>query len=204
MARLTITNAARVAGISRHALSRAITRGRVRRDADGLVDTAELERAGYTLLPNAGALTETRQRARSTEQERNAADTPQTDSLPQDDTDFFLQLRDELRRELNAAHARQLRLLRLVEQLSRYVAKTLHPGGASALGASPPPQIRTPIMTLLRKHYPEGLTRKEIETSLNSPKNLRNTLQGMYREGLVARLDTGVYTVAPEHRSTDA
>src|SRR5215475_6184166 len=47
MAKLTITDAARVAGVARSTLYRAIQTDRVSADPDGRVDTAELLRVGY-------------------------------------------------------------------------------------------------------------------------------------------------------------
>jgi hypothetical protein len=96
-----------------------------------------------------------------------------------------------------------MRLLRLLERLSRYIARAGLPDGAAALVAPPQPQIRQPIMSLLRQ-YPNGLELKEIAIKINSPKPLRNVLQGMYRAGLVVRVKTGVYAVAPAHRSPEA
>src|SRR5258705_11473557 len=49
MAKLTISDAARVAGAARSPLHRAIRTGRLSVDPDGHIDTAELLRAGYTL-----------------------------------------------------------------------------------------------------------------------------------------------------------
>src|SRR6185369_3948826 len=49
MAKLTISGAARVAGVARSTLHRAIHAGRLSPDPDGHLDTAELLRAGYTL-----------------------------------------------------------------------------------------------------------------------------------------------------------
>jgi len=49
MAKLTISDASRVAGVARSTLHRAIRTGRLSVDPDGHVDTAELLRAGYTL-----------------------------------------------------------------------------------------------------------------------------------------------------------
>jgi hypothetical protein len=49
MAKLTISDAARVAGVARSTLHRAIKQGRLSVDPDGRIDTAELLRAGYTL-----------------------------------------------------------------------------------------------------------------------------------------------------------
>jgi hypothetical protein len=119
---------------------------------------------------------------------------PLHETPPQESVLFF-QMLDEFRQELDTAHASHRRLLRLLEQLSRYLAR-IQPRGASVLGAPPQPQIRQPILTLLG-NAPEGLTRKEIETALQSPKRLSYTLQGMYREGLVVRLRPGVYGLPP-------
>ena len=49
MAKLTVSDAARVAGVARSTLHRAIRAGRLSVDPDGHIDTAELLRAGYTL-----------------------------------------------------------------------------------------------------------------------------------------------------------
>ena len=199
--RLTDSSAARVIHISRSTLRGVIKRGSLPVDPEGLVDTADLQQLGYTVDPDALAREQAGQ-ARGTAQTSATAGTPQTDILPQA-LDLFGQLRDEIRGELDAAHARQMRLLRLLERLSRYIAKAGLPGGAAALSAPQPPQIRQPIMSLLRQH-PQGLARKDIETTLHSPKNLRNTLQGMHRAGLLVRRQTGVYAVAPEHQSPEA
>jgi len=201
MSKLTVSQAARVIGLPRTTLRGVIKRGSVSVNPDGLVDTADLEQAGYTVDPEALAREQAGQ-ARGTAQASPTAGTPQTDILPQA-LDLFGQLRDEIRGELDAAHARQMRLLRLLERLSRYIAKAGLPDGAAALVAPPQPQIRQPILSLLRQ-YPQGLGIKELETKLNSPKPLRNVLQGMYRAGLLVRLHTGVYAVAPEHRSPEA
>jgi hypothetical protein len=49
VAKLTMAEAARVADVARSTLYRAVHGGRLSLDPDGLVDTAELLRAGYTL-----------------------------------------------------------------------------------------------------------------------------------------------------------
>jgi hypothetical protein len=58
--------------------------------------------------------------------------------------------------------------------------------------------MRQPILSLLQD-YPNGLTRKDIEAKINSPKPLQDVLQGMIRDHLVVRLKPGVFAVAPEH-----
>ena len=49
MAKLTISDAARACRVARSTLQRAINAGRLSLDAEHLIDTAELMRAGYTL-----------------------------------------------------------------------------------------------------------------------------------------------------------
>ena len=49
MAKLTISEAARVAGVARSTLQRALRSGRLSADADHRIDTTELLRAGFTL-----------------------------------------------------------------------------------------------------------------------------------------------------------
>jgi hypothetical protein len=111
MAKLTISDAARVAGVARSTLHRAIKQGRLSVDPDGHLDTAELLRAGYTLqrsLPH-----ETRQalqgatpRSRSAPQVSIPADM-QPMMLMHQERDLLRLERDLLRRELDAAHIRE-------------------------------------------------------------------------------------------------
>jgi hypothetical protein len=49
MARMTLTEASRITGAARSTLYRAIEEGRLTREPDGTVDTAELLRAGFAL-----------------------------------------------------------------------------------------------------------------------------------------------------------
>ena len=79
MAKLTISDAARVAGVARSTLHRAIHAGRLSVDADGRLDTAELLRAGYTLQRSApqekgGALQDATPRTREAQQPRSPAE----------------------------------------------------------------------------------------------------------------------------------
>lgn len=51
MAKLTLADAARVAGVSRVTLHRYIKAGKLRQQPDGRVDTADLTKAGFSLQP---------------------------------------------------------------------------------------------------------------------------------------------------------
>jgi hypothetical protein len=200
----------------RSTLRGLISRGIVPIDPHKLVDTVDLEQAGFTLQPEALADEEARQQGKRMAhaldsealayQEVRQQDKRQLEILLQA-PDLFRQIQDEFQRELDAAHARQIRLLHLMGELHQYVNIAVRVGRAgrlSQLSLFPLPkgEIRQPILTLLRE-YPQGLTRKEIETKLSSPKNLRDTLQGMYRDGLVERPKPGIYTIASKRRSTE-
>ena len=51
MAKLSKVDAAKAAGVSRQTLYTYLKDGRLSADADGLIDTTELLRAGFTLHP---------------------------------------------------------------------------------------------------------------------------------------------------------
>ena len=111
MAKLTISDAARVAGVARSTLHRAMHAGRLSVDADGRVDTAELLRAGYTLhgAPHqvpATALQDATPPRRDTQQTHTPAETQGLLALQQE-RDLLRLERDLLRRELDAAQTRE-------------------------------------------------------------------------------------------------
>lgn len=198
MAKLPVSSAARAIGVPRTTLRGAIRRGIVPVEPGNLVDTTELERAGYTVEPDALAIEETRLQEKSLAQVSTTQGKQQLAALDKIPS-LLHELFTSLREDLNQTHARQINKLRNLEQLLREIAKTGWPRGASLLGTPPPPQMRQPILSLLQ-HYPNGLTRQDIETKLNSPKKLQHVLQGMIREGLIVRPKPGVFTVAPEHQ----
>ena len=111
MAKLTISDAARVAGVARSTLHRAIKHGRLSVDPDGHVDTAELLRAGYTLhqsTPQATvvALHDATPRSHGAQQTPSRAET-QAERLLQQERDLLRLERDLLRLEIEAAHTRE-------------------------------------------------------------------------------------------------
>jgi hypothetical protein len=111
MAKLTISDAARVAGVARSTLHRAMHAGRLSVDADGRVDTSELLRAGYTLhgathQSHAPALQDATFPRRDTQQTHTPAETQGVLALQQE-RDLLRLERDLLRRELDAAQTRE-------------------------------------------------------------------------------------------------
>src|SRR2546426_12461570 len=108
MAKLTISDASRVAGVARSTLHRAIRAGRLSVDPDGHVDTAELLRAGYTLQRSTpqgvpGALQDATPRSSDAQQGVTPAETQPLSAVHQE-RDLLRLERDLLRRELEAAH----------------------------------------------------------------------------------------------------
>jgi hypothetical protein len=111
MAKLTISDAARVAGVARSTLHRGIRQGRLSVDPDGRIDTAELLRAGYTLQRSVQqekpvALQDATPRSTVAQQSHSPAEI-QPVLVLQQERDLLRLERDLLRRELDAAHGRE-------------------------------------------------------------------------------------------------
>src|SRR5215467_5209098 len=111
MAKLTITEAARVAGVARSTLHRAINAGRVSVDPDGHLDTAELLRAGYTLhvatqQGDAPTLHDATPRNRSAQHPPFPAEIQALQAVQQERELLRLE-RDLLRQQLAAAQIRE-------------------------------------------------------------------------------------------------
>src|SRR5262249_16770589 len=111
MAKLTISDAARVADIARSTLHRAIKQGRLSVDPDGHIDTAELLRAGYTLQRSAqqvqrGSLQDATPPSSVAQQVSTPAEIQSILTLQQE-RDMLRMERDLLRRELEAAQMRE-------------------------------------------------------------------------------------------------
>jgi hypothetical protein len=111
MAKLTISDAARVAGVARSTLHRAIKAGRLSLDPDGHLDTAELLRAGYTLHRSARqrpaeALQDATPRSSGAQHPHTSTETQPLLALQQE-RDMLRMERDVLRRELEAAQIRE-------------------------------------------------------------------------------------------------
>jgi DNA-binding transcriptional MerR regulator len=98
MAKLSITEAARVTGVSRVTLHRYIKAGKLSRSADGTIDTAELLRVGLVLHPDTVLQPETLQRE---------VTSPTTPTVTAPDAATLQRLLTVLQRELEAAHARE-------------------------------------------------------------------------------------------------
>jgi len=130
MAKLTVSDASRVAGVARSTLHRAIRAGRLSADADGRLDTAELLRAGFTLQgstlhPRPGALQDATPRSSAALHPHVPQET-QAVSAMQQERDLLRLERDLLRQQLEvsqareeAAREREALLLRMLEQVQQ-------------------------------------------------------------------------------------
>src|SRR5438105_3625314 len=130
MAKLTISDAARVVGVARSTLHRAIKHGRLSVDPDGHVDTAALLRAGYTLQrstqhPSAVALQHATPRSSGAQQARTPAESHGEVPLQQE-RDLLRLEQDFLRRELEAAHTREQAALERAQAAREREALLLH------------------------------------------------------------------------------
>ena len=202
MAKLSISNAARVAGVSRVTLHRYIKAGKLSRTPDGLIDTSELLRLGMVLHPDTVYHPVTMQ------QEVTPPATPPVSST---DTATLQQLISVLQRELDAAHAREQAaqdrealLLQMLQQVQQQSQRLLDmPRSAPALPMSPAQLVtrgadrgamRQRIVALLYKH-PEGLSPAQIHGHLGVEKSLAHTCVAMARDGLIRRVEPGRYGV---------
>jgi hypothetical protein len=135
MARLTISEAARVAGVSRVTLHRYIKAGKLSRSADGTIDTAELLRIGLVLQPDTVLQPVSLQ---------HDVTPPETAPVAAPDPATLQQLLTVLQRELDAAHTRE-EAARERETLLLQMLSQLHQQNQRLLDVprpqdAPPPQ----------------------------------------------------------------
>jgi hypothetical protein len=190
MARLPITEAAKVTGVSRVTLFRHIKAGRLSRHPDGTIDTAELQRDGFT-LKHATVTTEV---------------TPQLVATPPATEQYLERIiatlhdeRDTLKRQLEQAVEREAFLLRLLEQ-----AQTQNTRLLDMPRQAPAPQQRQ-TATDLRQRILDFMRRAgkavrpgEVQEALGLATTVRHVMRRMVERGLLRRVDQGVYDLSEE------
>ena len=98
-----------------------------------------------------------------------------------------------LERALEQARERELRLLDLLAHLT---GQRRAPQAPAAPAAQPPGGgLRPQIVAVLQQH-PEGLSPKAVRTLLAVDHDVRSTMKGMVRSGLLTRRAAGRYVVA--------
>jgi hypothetical protein len=209
----TIAAAARLVGMAKGKLYQAIRTGRLQATTGPepgdvlMVTTAALQEAGFsvpstTLTPAPAAATSAMAAA-------SAVDVPApSQELPPVSSGAEQALIAHLERALEAAQARENRLLDLLAQFTQPQSTPSAPlmperqstapaASAGSRAAIPPPQgsLRQQILSVLQAH-PEGMSPQAVRTLLHLDREVRSTMKGMVRSGLLTRLEAGRYVVA--------
>ena len=107
-----------------------------------------------------------------------------------------------LERALEQAQARELRLLELLADLTRQRSAPPAPPAPVRPAAGPRPLARPPlrglrqqIVAVVRQH-PEGIAPRDVRTLLAVDHDVRSTMKGMVRSGILTRREAGRYVVA--------
>jgi AcrR family transcriptional regulator len=201
MAKLSKVDAAKAAGVSRQTLYTYIKDSRLSVDADGLIDTAELLRAGFTLrtLHEVG-----RPIAEPTGQPLTSRmDTVDTLDVYQDMIAMLKQQLSEAQAREQAARDREALLLQMLQDMQQRYDRLLEaprsvptpptPLAPAAMSA-PRGDMRRRIVALLQE-YPEGLSPVQTRQLLGVARDLGQTMKSMARDGLLRRVETGRYVV---------
>src|SRR5215217_3826543 len=124
MAKLTVVDAARVTGVSRSQLYRYIKAGRLSRTPDGLIDTAELLRAGLMLhVPSVPSTVPEIHDATAI----HVSSVPEpVSSVPSANTATLERLIDVLQRELDAAREREKLLTQMMHTRETQLTQAAH------------------------------------------------------------------------------
>ena len=215
----TITEAARLVGTSKAKLYQAIRAGRLLARAGQEPDavlrvTPEALRAAGFALPPAPAPSEAPTTASpAPAPAAEAAPAPATPEVAAPEVPALPPARPgpdqaliaHLERALEQAQARELRLLDLLADLTRQRSAPPAPLAAPVLpAAGPRPPARPPlsglrqqIVAVVRQH-PEGIAPRDVRTLLAVDHDVRSTMKGMVRSGILTRREAGRYVVAPE------
>src|SRR6516225_6699432 len=125
MALLTIMDAARLTGVSRSQLYRYLRSGKLSRTPDGLLDTAELLRAGFPLRvpPVSSSVPAAVPEAHDATPLAVAPVPEPVPHVPSADTATLERLIDVLQRELDAARARETLLTQRLHERETHLTQ---------------------------------------------------------------------------------
>lgn len=212
MAKLTISEAARVAGVARSTLHRAINQGRMSLGSDGKVDTSELLRLGYTLQGVA-------QQDRDSLRHHATPATPVTlqDESPrlfwlEQERDLLQRERDLLQRELDAAREREREATERERSAREREANLLHMLDQSQmrydrlLAAPTPTAAPTPapirprssdntrerILSFMQAN-PGPHAIREVQAALELTRTPRHVMRRLEQSGMLTRTAPGQY-----------
>ena len=200
----TIAEAARLVGTSKAKLYQAIRAGRLpalagQEPGAVLTVTPEALRAAGFALPPAPA---------PPEAPTPALPASEDPALPPERPGQDQALLAHLERALEEARERERRLLDLLADLTRQrrapqspptpgaPLPAVVPAAASRPPARPPLRgLRQQIVAVLQQH-PEGLAPQAVRTLLQVDREVRSTMKGMVRSGILTRRAAGRYVVA--------
>jgi hypothetical protein len=129
---------------------------------------------------------------------------PEVPSLPPERPGQDQALIAHLERALEQAQARELRLLDLLADLTRPrsapqapPAPVLPAAGPRTVARPPLSGLRQQIVAVVHQH-PEGIAPRDVRTLLAVDHDVRSTMKGLVRSGILTRRAAGRYVVAPE------
>jgi hypothetical protein len=199
MAKLSKVDAAKAAGVSRQTLYTYIKDGRISVDGDGLVDTAELLRAGFALHDL--------RRPAPLQTGHDWTSKPETVDVNRELIDMLKQQLAEaqareqaaLERERESRQREALLLHMLQEAQQRYdrLLEAPRPAPAEASRARPHRDRRATwerILAYLRDH-PGPQRALDVEQALGLETPARYAMGRMVQAGLLRRVQDGVYEV---------
>jgi excisionase family DNA binding protein len=206
----TIAEAARLVGTSRGKLYQALRAGHLQGAPDGgpgqglRVTREALRTAGFP-VPGPVAPDPARDTSPDTPLEPDTPGPTAEERLalapPRFASDHALIA--SLERALEQAQARELRLLDLLADLTRQrsapgaplAAPVLPAAGPRPLARPPLSGLRQQIVAVVRQH-PEGIAPRDVRTLLAVDHDVRSTMKGMVRSGILTRREAGRYVVA--------
>jgi excisionase family DNA binding protein len=202
----TIAEAARLVGTSRGKLYQALRAGHLQgapSDKPGQVLRVTREALRTAGFPVPGPVAPEPARATSPDTPREP-DTPgptaeESGTLAPQSTAPERALIADLERAVEQAQARELRLLDLLADLTRQRRAPL-PAVGPAAAARPPARpplsgLRQQIVAVVRQH-PEGIAPRAVRTLLAVDHDVRSTMKGLVRSGLLTRREAGRYVMA--------
>jgi excisionase family DNA binding protein len=200
----TIAEAAQLVGTSRGKLYQALRAGHLQgapraQPGQGLRVTREALRTAGFPVPGPMAPDP----ARDTSPDTPGPTAEESGTLAPQSTAPDRALIAYLERAVEQAQARELRLLDLLAHLTGQPSPPPPPLAAPVLPAAGPRPLARPPLSGLRqqivavvRQHPEGIAPRDVRTLLAVDHDVRSTMKGMVRRGILTRREAGRYVVA--------